>query len=37
MNSNAFNAFLAGLIGSLLGLGGGVLLTANWLQLNLHP
>ena len=31
MNKNAFNGFLAGLIGSFLGLGGGVILTANWL------
>jgi len=31
MNKNSLNAFLAGVIGSFLGIGGGLVLTANWL------
>ncbi len=37
INRNARSGLLTGLIGGLIGIGGGMILTAEWLQLGLHP
>lgn len=37
INRNGRNGLLTGIIGGLIGIGGGMILTAEWLQLGLHP
>ena len=36
MNRNALNGFVAGIVGSALGISGGVILTADWIRLGLN-
>ena len=37
LNRNGRNGLITGIIGGLIGIGGGMILTAEWLQLGLHP